>query len=94
MSHECIIGQISEYEDTRLVTVKALKQHINTRIQIAELLHGPKVSFLTDRGADGQRLYSLADYCDRRRQTDLERFTYCPICGEIISWKDIREGKA
>ena len=35
--------------------------------------------------------YKLADYADRRKSTDLTRFTYCPYCGKKIDWKKIRE---
>ena len=36
--------------------------------------------------------WSLKDYCDKRKNTDLTRFDYCPYCGKKIEWKKIKEG--
>ena len=36
-------------------------------------------------------LYSLKDYCDRRRATNFQHFNYCPCCGQKIDWDKIRE---
>lgn len=30
--------------------------------------------------------YSLKDYLDKRKTTDLIRFNYCPLCGKKIVW--------
>jgi hypothetical protein len=36
--------------------------------------------------------YSLADYCDWRKSTDLFRFRLCPLCGREIDWKALKRG--
>ena len=35
--------------------------------------------------------YTLLDYTDKRKSTNLVRFDYCPYCGHRINWKEIRE---
>ena len=94
LAHEHIIGEIIDYDATRLVTLTMLKEHIQQNIAMADLMNGPKVSFLLDP-LFGRKysVYSLADYCDGRRNTDLRRFTYCPECGQKIDWKAIKEGR-
>ena len=41
---------------------------------------------------EGHTTFSLNDYCDKRKSTDLTRFNYCPICGKKIDWKAIKGG--
>ena len=36
-------------------------------------------------------IYTLEDYADRRKSTNITRFEYCPCCGEKINWKSIKE---
>ncbi len=37
--------------------------------------------------------YTLKDYADRRKSTNLRRFEFCPICGKKIDWKKIKKEK-
>ena len=39
----------------------------------------------------GTSAYSLKDYLNKRKNTNLHRFLYCPECGEKIDWKELRE---
>ena len=80
---ECYIGIKHDYEDTRLVTLKQLKDEI-------EWLQGRKESFAEYGIKD--KTYSLSDYCDKRKSTDLTQFNYCPLCGKKIDWKSIKGG--
>jgi hypothetical protein len=73
--HECIIGQLLSYENTRLVTEQELVEDIEWRSGI--------VTF-------GRAKLSFADYCDFRQSLDLVRFKYCPDCGEKIDWKAMK----
>ena len=34
--------------------------------------------------------YTLKDYADRRKSTNLTRFEFCPYCGKKIDWKKIK----
>ena len=36
-------------------------------------------------------IYTLEDYADKRKSTNITRFEYCPFCGEKINWRSIKE---
>jgi hypothetical protein len=88
--HECIIGMLRITEDRELVTVPELKEHIEDRER--------RNQYTRDLGVESGWLYckewTLRDYADKRKSTNLTRFDYCPECGKKIDWKAIRkEGK-
>ena len=35
--------------------------------------------------------YLLEEYADRRKNTNLTRFSYCPYCGKQIDWAAMRK---
>ena len=75
---ECWIGVRYDYENTDLVTLADLKEHIETMKRLPSYFH--------------KKPYELADYCDKRKSTDLTQFNYCPICGKKIDWNAIKGG--
>lgn len=87
-NHECVIGLVRRNDDSELVTVEELKEHIAKRIEYNR--------YLTEAGLSHchwlrYKEWSLKDYCDRRKSTDLTRFDFCPMCGKKIDWKRIKE---
>ena len=80
---ECIIGIKHDYEDTRLVTLSKLIEEI-------EWLKERQKTF-AEYGIKN-KIYTLSDYCDKRKATDLTQFNYCPVCGKKIDWKAIKGG--
>lgn len=38
-----------------------------------------------------ESIYTLEDYSDRRKNTNITQFDFCPFCGEKIEWKKIRK---
>ena len=81
---ECWIGVLHDYDDTRVVDLEELKKNIQTEKEYAERkfkMYGVN-----------EKYYNLADYCDKRKSTDLTRFNYCPLCGKEIDWKAIKGG--
>ena len=40
--------------------------------------------------AEHYTIFTMKDYCDLRRSTDLHRFKYCPECGREIDWRTMR----
>lgn len=78
--HECIIGMRNDYENTDIVTLEELKDHI----QRDKEYRSPYPDWQT---------YELSDYCDKRKNTDLTRFEYCPMCGKKIDWKAIKNSQ-
>ena len=77
--HECIVGMRNDYENTDVVTLEELKD----RIQRDKECRNTYIDWQT---------YELSDYCDKRKNTDLTRFEYCPMCGKKIDWKAIKKG--
>ena len=79
--HECIIGFLHCRSNYHLITLDELKAHIAFEEEYNEL-----------RGVWRGKVFSLADYGDKRKSTDLTRFDFCPHCGTAIDWKAIRRG--
>ena len=77
------IGVLWNYESTKIATIKELKQHIEWEKKRRQYPYG--VVFHSE-------LYSLSDYCDKRKSTDLARFNFCPLRGKKIDWKARKGG--
>ena len=90
-NHEHTIGVYFDYEETAPVTLKELReQH-------------PYISLSTLRKYSpneetAQKQYD--DYCkewerffDLKCEGSLERFLYCPYCGEKLDWKKMKKEK-
>ena len=75
-----IVSGLSGYNATINLSLEQLKDEI-------EWLQSRKES-LKEYGI--YNIYSLSDYCDKRKSTDLTRFNYCPLCGKKIDWKAIK----
>lgn len=88
--HECLVGIINDYENTEMVTLDELKCHIR---DTSELIEALKKDVLFKDNLYGVRAWTLDDYSDKRKSTDLTRFEYCPMCGKKIDWKSIKGGK-
>ena len=86
--HECVVGLLNISSESELATVAMLKDHVVSRIERNRQLRDLGVSI-------GNWLYekewTLKDYCDRRKSTNLSRFDFCPACGKKIDWKRIKE---
>lgn len=67
-----MIGMRNDYENTDLITFEELKEKVEREKRIAKS---------DEEGGWLQSMYNkytLVDYCDRRKLTDLIRFNYCP----------------
>lgn len=80
---DCFIGLLYLMDDSCLATLKVLKHHIDLELYFNKIAaeSGSKIR---------HKVYTLADYADRRKRTDLHRFKYCPDCGKKIDWAGIR----
>lgn len=85
----CIIGLLHHFDHCELVTIERLEDHIADNILFNATLRADPVL------KDAKELYckehSLKDYADRRKTTNLMRFSFCPECGKRIDWRKIRE---
>lgn len=81
--HECVIGLLHSGDSSELVTLINLEEYIFDTEQHNRAL--PKHLKWASRV-----VWSLRDYADRRKSTNLTRFNNCPECGQKIDWKSIR----
>lgn len=79
---EHIVGILHNYEDTDLFTFAKLKEKSSENIRFSKIY--PEFF-------ENDKIYTMSDYCDKRESTDLERFNFCPLCGEKIDWKGMKE---
>ena len=86
--HECVIGWLHRCEWSELVTLGELEEHIADNIMYNVMLDADPV--LKECEFLRRKEWMLVDYGDRRKNTDLTRFDYCPECGKAIDWKAIR----
>lgn len=70
-----IIGIYYDYGDTDPVTLCDLENRVKDDLESKYFKLG----------------YTMQDYLDREKTTNLQRFNFCPKCGEKIDWKKIRE---
>lgn len=81
-----IIGLWVDYENTQTITLWGLQQKIKEQEETyAYCLNDPIWKKESDKF---KPKWTLHDYCDRRRVTNLVRFNFCPSCGHKIDWKE------
>lgn len=88
MLHKCVIGLLHEIDSSHLVSLDGLKEHIRVNILHNQWLDGDHV-FKEYEGLKS-KVWSLSDYADKRKSTDLTRFEFCPECGKKIDWQAIK----
>lgn len=87
MKHECIIGALFLGE-LELVTLEDVKKYvaetkdINRQIDEHPIYHRHPEMKRTE--------WTWAQYADKRVNTNLRQFDFCPECGKKINWKGIR----
>lgn len=86
---KCWIGIINDYDNTRMVTLDGLKYHVKDQLDLKQAFEKDVLFKDYNHGIKG---WSLADYCNKRKSTDLTQFNHCPLCGEKIDWKAINGG--
>ena len=89
MNCKCYIGIINDYDDTGMTTLDGLNLHIKESLYLKQAFETDPLYVGYNHGIKG---WTLADYCDKRKNTDLTRFEYCPMCGRKIDWKAIKIG--
>lgn len=88
MKHNCYIGEWLDYEDTELVTYDNLKEKVksnNESFEYGLITYGR--NFMNGL----MKELKIKDYFDKRKNTNLNRFNYCPYCGKKIDWKELKE---
>lgn len=82
--HECFIGLFYFFENACIITTPELKEKIRERKEDNKILRAYGYGWAV------KEEWSLKDYADRRKSTDmLMRFDFCPVCGNKIKWNEI-----
>lgn len=84
--HRCIIGLLHTVDYDELVTLSGLREHIKNTVEFNETISQfPQYDIFNLH----RNMFSLKDYADKRKSTDLTPFDFCPYCGKPIDWKAI-----
>ena len=86
--HECIIGLLHHSDYSELITLNKLKAHIKHTKEFNDYIRNDPPLQRADWLLNKE--WTIADYTDRRKSTDLYQFEFCPVCGKPIDWKAIR----
>lgn len=86
--HECIIGIWHEQESSVCVTYNNLKEEIKNTNEHYKFVLENYGEYYAQRIAHG---FNIKDYLDKRKNTNLLHFDYCPFCGKEIDWKEFRK---
>ena len=85
-NHECYIGILHITDNSEMATVRDVGEHIEEGNRFNE--------YAESMGLPIRRpVWSMKEYADKRRSTDLKRFDFCPECGKKIDWKRIKDGE-
>ena len=84
MACKHIIGLLHIIDDSGLVDIRRLKFHVQERIEYNKSCQENGLESLA------WPEWTMKDYADERKSTNLRRFKFCPECGEKIDWKAIR----
>ena len=85
--HKCIIAQWLDYEDTTLITFEDLLTKIQESNQTYEYaLNNYGQDFVNNL----MKKKNIEDYFDGRKNTNINKFNYCPVCGKEINWKELK----
>ena len=87
--HECYVGLLhKDYFHSELTTLDELKEHIEDNKRLNE--YKSEFYSLYNKKPRFNNVYTLKDYADKRKSTNLTRFEFCPYCGKRINWKKIK----
>ena len=82
--HKCIIGLLHDIDHQKLITLEDLLEHIDERIELYNMYSDEYVPYFEPK------VWTLKEYCDHRKSTNLTRFKHCPECGTKINWKGMK----
>lgn len=90
-NHECTVGLLHYVDYSDLVTLEELREHIADCVTDNILLESDPVL----RGCKNlkKKVWTMKQYADWRCNTNLQKFSYCPRCGKLIKWNEIRRAE-
>lgn len=90
-NHECYIGLFHYEEHSDLVTLKNLESEIRSVKEFNNYIKNDPPLYRATWAL--KKEWTLEDYADKRKNTNLHRFNFCPVCGKAIDWKIIKNIK-
>lgn len=88
VSCECFIGLWHNYEGSELVSYDDIVRRLADEQEMYEFAQTDPLYKQIHKPWP----YSLNDYLDKRKSVNMTRFNFCPVCGNKIDWKAMREG--
>ena len=86
----CVIGVLTGDGSGRLMTFPALLKHIERQQELNRMLSSEKIKVVTDGMLRKPvQVFSVEDYMEGQKHTDLLRFSCCPICGHPLNFRDM-----
>ena len=82
--YECEIGLLHLEDYGRIITLSDLREHIEERKKFNQSCVNWGMPWLSHKE------WTLRDYADKRKSTNLTQFDFCPKCGKKINWEEIR----
>lgn len=80
---DCVIGLFYRADHSELVSLPDLMWNIKDTKDFNAECKKYGMSHIS------KKEYTLKDYADKRKSTNLTRFDFCPMCGKKIDWKAI-----
>lgn len=86
----CVIGVLTGDNSGRLMTFPSLLKHIERQRELNGMYTSNKAKVVLDGMVKSPiEVYSLEDYMEGRKHTDMFRFSCCPICGYPLDYKEM-----
>jgi hypothetical protein len=87
--HECIIGLFHDSDSSDLITLNELKSKIKWNKEFNACINNDPIYARVTWALRPD--WTLKDYADKRKSTNLHHFDFCPICSKAIDWKAIKK---
>lgn len=86
--HKCYIGEWLDYENSYIITLDELKEKVKNNNETFDYgLNTYGGHFMNGL----MKKLNLKDYFDGRKNTNLNKFKYCPYCGKEIKWDILKK---
>lgn len=82
------IGLWYDYDNTEMITLERLKYNLKEKEDLYKAFC--KNSVYSKIAESYKPRWTLDDYLNKRKHTNLARFDLCPDCGQKIDWKGMR----
>lgn len=91
-----LIGMLNDYENTKLVNVEDIIRIHNDKVAVRKYTQdlwikaGYTKEYAKEKSLELFAAKNITDYADKRKSL-IQRFEFCPLCGERLDWKNIKK---